>query len=41
VNPHGVTKTQIGLGNVDNTADLAKPVSDAVQDALNLKATAL
>ncbi len=22
INPHGVTKTQVGLGNVDNTADL-------------------
>lgn len=58
-NPHGVTKGQIGLGNVpdvvpyhagnkpskadvglgnvDNTADLAKPVSAAVQSALNTK----
>src|SRR5688500_18421841 len=24
-NPHSVTKTQIGLGSVDNTADTAKP----------------
>lgn len=32
------TKTQVGLGNVDNTADLAKPVSTAQQTALNLKA---
>lgn len=36
-NPHSVTKTQVGLGNVDNTADTAKPVSTAQQTALNLK----
>lgn len=36
-NPHGVTKTQVGLGNVDNTADIDKPVSTATQDALDLK----
>ena len=28
-NPHSVTKTQIGLGNVDNTSDVNKPVSTA------------
>ena len=28
-NPHQVTKGQIGLGDVDNTADSAKPVSTA------------
>ena len=28
-NPHSVTKAQIGLGNVDNTADLDKPISNA------------
>lgn len=28
-NPHGVTKAQVGLANVDNTADSAKPVSTA------------
>lgn len=28
-NPHGVTKTQIGLGNVDNTADDEKTVKSA------------
>ncbi|TCK58188.1 LamG domain-containing protein [Seleniivibrio woodruffii] len=39
-NPHGVTKAQIGLGNVDNTADAAKPVSAAVQTALDTKMTA-
>lgn len=26
-NPHNVTKAQVGLGNVDNTSDLDKPVS--------------
>lgn len=30
-NPHQVTKSQVGLGNVDNTADLDKPISNAVQ----------
>ena len=37
-NPHGVTKSQIGLGNCDNTADLDKPISRAVQEALDEKA---
>ena len=37
-NPHQVTKAQVGLGNVDNTSDLAKPVSTAQQAALDLKA---
>ena len=37
-NPHAVTKSQVGLGNVDNTSDLNKPVSTATQTALNLKA---
>jgi hypothetical protein len=37
-NPHGVTKSQIGLGNVDNTSDLNKPISTATQTALNAKA---
>ena len=36
-NPHGVTKDQVGLGNVDNTSDLDKPVSTATQTALNGK----
>lgn len=36
-NPHVVTKAQIGLGNVDNTSDLSKPISTAVQTALNDK----
>ena len=38
-NPHEVTKAQVGLGNVDNTADLDKPISAAMQTALNEKAT--
>lgn len=33
-----ITKTNIGLGNVDNTSDLDKPISTATQNALNLKA---
>lgn len=37
-NPHEVTKVQVGLGNVDNTADLEKPVSMEQQNALNGKA---
>lgn len=36
-NPHHVTKSQVGLGNVNNTADLNKPISHAVQTALDLK----
>lgn len=39
-NPHNVTKTQVGLGNVDNTSDANKPISTAAQNALNLKANA-
>lgn len=37
-NPHSVTKAQVGLSNVDNTSDLAKPVSTATQTALDGKA---
>lgn len=37
-NPHSVTKTQVGLGNVDNTSDASKPVSTATQAALDDKA---
>ena len=33
-NPHQVTKTQVGLGNVDNTADVDKPVSNATKSAI-------
>lgn len=36
-NPHHVTKEQVGLGNVDNTSDLNKPLSHAEQLALELK----
>lgn len=36
-NPHAVTKAQVGLGSVDNTSDLSKPISTATQTALNLK----
>lgn len=36
-NPHEVTKTQVGLGNVDNTSDVNKPISTATQTALNGK----
>ena len=31
----GVTKAQIGSGNVDNTSDLNKPISIATQSAFN------
>ena len=34
-NPHGVTKVHVGLGEVDNTSDINKPVSTAQQEALN------
>lgn len=33
-----LTKTDVGLANVDNTSDVNKPVSTAQQTALNLKA---
>lgn len=33
-NPHSVTKEQVGLPNVDNTADLDKPVSAEQQKAI-------
>lgn len=36
-NPHNVTKDQVGLGNVDNTSDKLKPISDATKTALNGK----
>ena len=36
-NPHNVTAEQVGLNNVDNTADLDKPISTAVQTALDKK----
>jgi len=34
----GITATMVGLGNVTNTSDSAKPVSTAQQTALDLKA---
>jgi hypothetical protein len=34
----GITSSMVGLGNVDNTSDANKPVSNATQIALNLKA---
>lgn len=34
LNPHQVTKGQIGLSNVDNTADADKPVSNSTQAAI-------
>jgi hypothetical protein len=36
--PTGITKTDVGLANVDNTSDANKPVSTATQTALALKA---
>ena len=37
VNDGAVTKTEVGLSNVDNTSDINKPVSTAQQSALNSK----
>ena len=34
----GITKSMVGLGNVDNTTDALKPISTATQTALDLKA---
>ena len=36
-NPHNVTKSQVGLSDVDNTSDADKPISTATQTALNTK----
>ena len=36
-NPHRVTKADVGLSNVDNTADTDKPVSTEMQKALDGK----
>ncbi len=36
--PTGITKSDVGLANVDNTTDANKPVSTAAQTALDLKA---
>lgn len=35
----GITKSMVGLGNVDNTADLDKPISTDTQSALDAKAS--
>ena len=40
-NPHAVTKTQVGLGNVDNTSDADKPISTSIQAALDIKLNGL
>jgi hypothetical protein len=37
LNPHMVTKVQVGLGEVDNTSDSSKPISTITQLALNSK----
>ena len=34
-NPHNVTKAQVGLDKVDNTADIDKPISTATKTALD------
>jgi len=36
-NPHNVNTNQLGIGNVDNTSDLQKPISNDVSSALSLK----
>lgn len=36
--PTGLVKADVGLSNVDNVADLSKPISTATQTALDLKA---
>jgi hypothetical protein len=33
----GITKSMVGLGNIDNTSDTAKPISTAMQTALDSK----
>lgn len=38
--PTGITKSDVGLANVDNTSDASKPVSTATQTALDAKVTA-
>jgi hypothetical protein len=37
-NVSGISKSMVGLSNVENTSDLSKPVSTATQSALDLKA---
>lgn len=36
-NPHGTTKSDVGLGNADNTSDMDKPVSNATKLELDKK----
>ncbi len=36
-NPHSISKSQIGLGNVNNTSDLDKPISALTQSELDAK----
>jgi hypothetical protein len=36
-NPHGVTASQIGLGNVNNTSDVNKPISTATKSYIDNK----
>ena len=36
-NPHAVTASQLGLGNVNNTSDKDKPISNSTQQELNKK----
>lgn len=36
-NPHNLTKATLNIENVDNTSDIAKPISIATQTALNTK----
>ena len=33
-NPHNVSKSQVGLGSVDNTSDIDKPVSTLQEQAI-------
>ncbi|MFL0205800.1 hypothetical protein V7S74_03515 [Aquirufa sp. 2-AUSEE-184A6] len=36
---NGISQTKVGLGNVNNTSDLLKPISNATQAALDAKAS--
>jgi hypothetical protein len=38
VSDAGAARTNLGIGNINNTSDLNKPISNATQTALNLKA---
>lgn len=40
-NPHKLTKEQLTLGEVDNTSDIDKPISDSTQEALDGKQSTL